>query len=1174
MKNFKRLLASVLVVLMLLPMGIVTSFADELDENWTTMSAKYSSKTDSIILDPNTDEVVTEGFTYTVNENGGIDAFIPDSKTFNGVFGTAVLSSKNAVALDGLTVSLTPSDSFTFNLDTKKLSSSISFIWSDTPITSIEKVDNDQIIATNGLRTLAPNVGNEIAIILNNRKTWKDPNDLTGKKIVENKYASNLSVILYKEGWCDPTSSRYPGYRWTFTNRNNIEETPDSPGDNSGIKQSYECIDCTELTYEFRPDTDLGYRVVVNGKEYYKGEEVAFFPENTGELGPDDYIGRTQKYLDSYTYAKDDINLSSLGNSSEGYITIGVSNNLSKKSCGYTLDTINGVPAAQWNGQTLGEHVHNFEVVEEDTMDCLHDGYVSMACSCGAHYRVCEPSPGHDWVVVSEKAAGCLEVGEQLRRCRNCGEEQTILTPATGHGFVDYGFPLKDNGPLWGEWEVTTPATPEADGVMSRTCPNCGEVQTKAYQYSDADKISDKWFISAENRYYTLQGEKYRDLPLVYTTVGEDGSITLKDIVAVKEDGISNNSITKITSKNTSSLDSFSATVTPLPASETSDARPTSISFMWTNEYDNYRFAGQYSSGLYLYYREIKKDGLDEVDAENPENIAKAAGKYQSSTAMEDARAGYAWSHYISQEEYSLCITLLDYMVALNATYGTPDDNYYDIVTYSVVSAGNFWTLEYENLATRESQVDATQPIDILVEYFPDEDSRNAGLVYYEINGEEFYTRGITDFLNYKKDYYFSVAAYSDGMSDDRSHGASFTLNTVCGVPAAEFEGYVCTEYCEHDWGELSYVKDKNGKEDRETCLKMGKKVRICNNCGAKEYEAVPKAQHNYDTKNPHWVKQPTCVERGIIQYYCNFVCDIRDGVKYTHGLAEKFFVPATGVHTWTDWETVSEPTCKAGEKTHYCTVCHLIETEEIEPVREHEWGEWITDTTATYTREGHKYAVCAVCGDKKEESIDKLALPENPFKDIPEGKWFTKAVLACYARGYMTGVKDDEFGPNTPLTRAMFVTILSKIAGADTAPYKNVQTQFTDVKTGKWYSGPIAWAVENGYSSGLSKTIYGTNSNVTREQLATFLNTYATKNGLEGKEAEDITGYPDYSKVAKWARSAMAWAVGNGLISGVKTGEVVNLDPKGNATRAQVAVIVNNFVDNIVLAPQPIPED
>ena len=181
-----------------------------------------------------------------------------------------------------------------------------------------------------------------------------------------------------------------------------------------------------------------------------------------------------------------------------------------------------------------------------------------------------------------------------------------------------------------------------------------------------------------------------------------------------------------------------------------------------------------------------------------------------------------------------------------------------------------------------------------------------------------------------------------------------------------------------------------------------------------------------------------------------------------------------------------------------------------------------------------------------------------NPFTDVPEGKWYTNAVLYCYANGYMAGTSDSTFAPNSSFTRAMFVTVLAKIDGADTSAYSG--SSFTDVPEGKWYSKPVQWAYQNEFAAGLGGGRFGPNDPVTREQIAQFLYNYTQKRhwGVEG--SSDLSGYPDADKVSNYAKNAVKWAVHYGLISGVKVGDTVYLQPKGTATRAQVAVIVKNI--------------
>ena len=186
-----------------------------------------------------------------------------------------------------------------------------------------------------------------------------------------------------------------------------------------------------------------------------------------------------------------------------------------------------------------------------------------------------------------------------------------------------------------------------------------------------------------------------------------------------------------------------------------------------------------------------------------------------------------------------------------------------------------------------------------------------------------------------------------------------------------------------------------------------------------------------------------------------------------------------------------------------------------------------------------------------------------NPFTDVLEGKWYTKAVLWCFNNGYMVGTSDTTFEPNASFTRAMFVTVLAKIAEADTSSYTGAS--FTDVPKGKWYSKPIEWAFQNGLASGLGDGKFGPNDPVTREMLAQFLYNYSKKSGYDTSASADVSVYPDAETISKYARKAVFWAVGSGLISGVKQGDATYLAPKDTATRAQVATIVRNYVQDFV---------
>ena len=193
------------------------------------------------------------------------------------------------------------------------------------------------------------------------------------------------------------------------------------------------------------------------------------------------------------------------------------------------------------------------------------------------------------------------------------------------------------------------------------------------------------------------------------------------------------------------------------------------------------------------------------------------------------------------------------------------------------------------------------------------------------------------------------------------------------------------------------------------------------------------------------------------------------------------------------------------------------------------------------------------------EDSVEA----ELPFIDVKESHWFYDAVKYCVENGYIKGMTETTFEPNRNLTRAQFLTILAGVDGVDLSAYEGKDAGFEDVKPSHWFSKVVCWAVEEGYTSGLSATKFGPGSEVTRAQLARFFYVYTEKTGGDVKGAADISAYPDAAKVQDWAKTPVEWAVNAGLISGVAKDGVNYLDPNGKATRAQAAVMFNKY-DNL----------
>ncbi len=188
---------------------------------------------------------------------------------------------------------------------------------------------------------------------------------------------------------------------------------------------------------------------------------------------------------------------------------------------------------------------------------------------------------------------------------------------------------------------------------------------------------------------------------------------------------------------------------------------------------------------------------------------------------------------------------------------------------------------------------------------------------------------------------------------------------------------------------------------------------------------------------------------------------------------------------------------------------------------------------------------------------------PGWPFYDldVKPGNWKYDAVKYVYENGIMVGTKADEFSPDAPLTRAMFASVLYRMAGSPPVTWKNI---FPDVPAGKWYSDAVIWAYESDIVAGMDGGArFGTNENITREQIARMLMEYAKTRGFETGQRAELNGFADRADVSRWAVEYVKWAVGCGMLSGKDIDGRRYLVPKGDATRAECASMLMRFIRN-----------
>ena len=384
------------------------------------------------------------------------------------------------------------------------------------------------------------------------------------------------------------------------------------------------------------------------------------------------------------------------------------------------------------------------------------------------------------------------------------------------------------------------------------------------------------------------------------------------------------------------------------------------------------------------------------------------------------------------------------------------------------------------------------------------------------------------------------------------AQGTAFYKCSACGATRTEK-----IDALGHDLSRCDLVPDA-------TCTQPGRAVGTCARCGVKIDEVIPAKGHDYSYKSASST-EPTCTESGRYKGTCP-VC----GKDYNDT------IPALG-HDWGEWVVTQEPTyTTVGYRYHLCARCNTREGEDIPKLHTHTWDAGVVTQKPTATEPGVKTFTCTICGETKTEPIPATGVPDvcpggptcpgYAFRDMPvPTDWAHEGLDYCIYHGYIAGTSASTVSPNGVCTRAQLVSILYRVQGEPTTvkgyELSKLRAPFDDVPRGQWYTDAIWWAKLMGVVSGTSATTFDPEGEITREQLAVILYNY-TKQFAPGSltATGSLAGFPDAASVSSWARTEMAWAVGNGLISGTGSGSVAYLTPQGSATRAQVAAILMRF--------------
>ena len=363
-----------------------------------------------------------------------------------------------------------------------------------------------------------------------------------------------------------------------------------------------------------------------------------------------------------------------------------------------------------------------------------------------------------------------------------------------------------------------------------------------------------------------------------------------------------------------------------------------------------------------------------------------------------------------------------------------------------------------------------------------------------------------------------------------------------------------------HDW-------DNGVVSTAATCDGAGVRTHTCQRegCGETETRAISALGHSAVS---YANVAATCTTVG---YTGGSYCSRCSAV-----ITARTTVPATG-HAWNAGVITTYPTYySTGLRTYTCATCAATRTETI-PQLTYTYDPGYTDPDPDPDPDyqppvsSNRQPTTTIPDDNTplgntpntptvtiEDEDTPLANRPLPFIDVASGDWFRPYVSFVYGKGMMNGTSPTAFSPNATTSRGMIVTILYRLEGEPAAG----TASFTDVPAGQWYSKAVAWAAQNGIVDGYGSGAFGPNDNITREQMAAILYRYASYKGYSVTASSSTSSYSDASQISSYAQTAMSWANATGLITGTSS---TTLAPKGNATRAQAAMILMRFCEVVV---------
>lgn len=226
--------------------------------------------------------------------------------------------------------------------------------------------------------------------------------------------------------------------------------------------------------------------------------------------------------------------------------------------------------------------------------------------------------------------------------------------------------------------------------------------------------------------------------------------------------------------------------------------------------------------------------------------------------------------------------------------------------------------------------------------------------------------------------------------------------------------------------------------------------------------------------------------------------------------------------------------------------------------------GKQLASTAGSTLEEGFRLSASLRQGNTYYYKIEyspylstcEFMLKMERYPDVSPNLWYYEAAEYVSERGFMSGYASGLFGPANNMHRQDFVLILARVAGVDLDAYKDKEVTMPDVVPGSYYAAAVAWAAENGVVSGYQNGYFGVSDPITREQVCTILYRFVGSPEVENVE-ETLARFPDRAVISEYAEIPTAWAVQNGVVSGMASGKMA---PVAKASRAQAAVIVTSM--------------